>query len=239
MKSQILRKFILENLKNLKWCKGGGDGVHVKYPKFDLTPFDYIDFAEKELESNSERSKINCVGHLKRAVDCQLDVFLFAYNLSPIFTKNNLKFSKKLEVVSESNIFSTRSLNKLNTIRNKMDHEYSVPDIKDLELYFELSSAFVSVLENAIDIIHSNTKMIWEPIDEINFNGRLEMYYLTEKPEIEYFLNEGSKDTHLVFPVAQKEDFNEFLFALKVYYLLVSHKPNKGIRRILISLGKD
>lgn len=145
--SDKLRDFLRNHLEELSIMVQPGNP---ELPEFELYARDFLRFAELELNQNLESSLINCVGHLKRAIDCQLDVFLRVYGLDKVFNKNNLKFEKKLDFLRDVRVFSSRSLTRLNTIRNKMEHSYEVPKIQEIEIYFDLVSAFVAVLERTI-----------------------------------------------------------------------------------------
>jgi hypothetical protein len=155
-----IREFLITHLKDLVVTMQPGNH---KLPEFDLYARDYLRFAEMELDRNDESSLINCVGHLKRAIDCQLDVFLHVYGLDKVFRKNNLKFDKKLDFLREIRVFSSRSLSRLNTIRNKMEHSYEIPKIQELEVYFDLAAAFVAVLEKTFIIAGDEVELeFWD-----------------------------------------------------------------------------
>jgi hypothetical protein len=40
----------------------------LQFPSSDLLPFDYLDFAERELDKNSAENRVNCVNHLSGPV---------------------------------------------------------------------------------------------------------------------------------------------------------------------------
>jgi len=83
-------------------------------------------------------------------MDCQLDVFFHSFGLATLFQKRNLKFEKKLEFLEEAGVYSSRTLSRLNTIRNRIEHSYEVSKIEDLEVYFDLVVTFVSLLESTV-----------------------------------------------------------------------------------------
>lgn len=121
-KIEKLHDFLFQYIDELTPCGGGGDLPDL--PVFDLYAVDYLDFAQEELEKNTSASLINCVSHLKRAMDCQLDTFLFVYNLYNFTKKKNLKFEKKIDFLNNLGVFNSRVLVRLNTIRNRMEHKY-------------------------------------------------------------------------------------------------------------------
>ncbi len=158
-KSKQLENFLLTHLEKIEYDGGGGSRPNL--PDFELYAFDYLDFAEKrinniEMYKEDSEELINCIAHLKRAVDCQLDTFFYSINLYRTIADRNIKFDKKLDFLKGIGVFSSRSLGRLNTLRNKMEHQYEVPKISDIELYYDLVSAFISVLQGIILTLMQN-----------------------------------------------------------------------------------
>ena len=93
MNIEALKKFVVKCSSELFYYEGSESPPAL--PKFELYPRDYLLFAEQELdncqigteESTRERHLINCVSTLKRAIDCELDIFLEAFCLLSTFRK--------------------------------------------------------------------------------------------------------------------------------------------------------
>ena len=130
-KSKILFEYLKENYKNVEL--DGSSGKALVKPKYDLYSRDYMKFAQNNMKDDTE-SKINCVSFLKRAIDCQTDYFLSCIGLSKIISKNRFGVDKKLKFLSDVGIFDQQSLSKLNNIRNKMEHDYSIPNIDEIDV---------------------------------------------------------------------------------------------------------
>ncbi|MBC3898238.1 hypothetical protein GH811_01235 [Acetobacterium malicum] len=124
-----------------------------KFLHNDVMPNDFLIYAEDELELLTKKSKINTISHLKRALDCQIDIFLESLHLKKIFDKNNLKFEQKTKFLADIGILSVTSINKLNLIRNKIEHEYIDPDIKDLQAYHDIVWFVIEILEAKLLLI--------------------------------------------------------------------------------------
>ena len=149
---------------NLDSCTNdGGVGSILEFPPFQLMPQDYLAYATEAINSPTDANRINCIAHLKRAAECQADTFLHVLSLAKHSQTRN--FPLKMATISKLNIMPARSLTKLNAVRNKMEHEYSVPDIDDLELYFDLVAGFVAALEGAIFMLASSTHIDFAPED--------------------------------------------------------------------------
>lgn len=221
-KSKQLQDFLLEHLENFE--PDGGSGGQPNLPDFELYAFDYLDFAEKRL-NNIDKYKddsdelINCVAHLKRAVDCQLDTFFHSINLYKTISSRNLKFETKLEFLKGIGVFSSRSLGRLNTLRNKMEHHYEVPKISDLELYYDLVSAFVSVLQGLIFTLIHNRHSDYSFFVAENQWGSFSTEYNDDKLEISIKWNfpEDNAKTELT---ASINDLDNFIYFFKVHIIL-------------------
>lgn len=222
-KSEILEKFLLEYLEDFE--PSGGSGGNHNMPNFELNALDYLEFAEKRL-NNIEIYKddvdelINCVAHLKRAVDCQLDTFFHSIGLYKIIQERNLKFEKKLEFLKGIGVFSSRSLNRLNTLRNKMEHHYEIPKISDIELYYDLVSAFISVIQGVIFLLGSYREVDIEINNESNEYWYFKSKYDDEKLEInvKWRTSENGEENKLV---VKFEELSDFTYFFKVHILLV------------------
>ena len=128
-------------------------GSIVSLPDFELHPREFLSYAEGELSDlKSNKSIINCLSNLKRAIDSQIDIFLYALNLLKIYKDRKLGIDRKLGFIEKCGIFNKTSLARINTIRNKLEHHYELPKIEDIYVYFDLTSAFISVLEFQLNI---------------------------------------------------------------------------------------
>lgn len=244
-----LKMMILENIG--LFARGGWEGRQPQLPSFELYARDYLEFAEHELNNNTTVSLINCVTHLKRALDCQLDTFLHVYNLFNLFNKKNLKVDKKLNFIKEIGVFNSRSLSRLNTIRNKVEHRYEIPKIQDLEVYYDLISAFIALLQSTINLDYdklefSLLKSEYERIvnyDDIlklsktNSIGYFTIEYLFGVPSIHVFWTMNDKSEDLVSDATK--DYNEFAFFFKVFLLLRQRDSFASDRYILSQLNSN
>ena len=221
--SEILLAFVVENFYNLVFDNQGGRGI--KFPDYDLFAQDYLGFAENELKAyqaeenhlNRTASLINCIAHLKRAIECQLDTFLFAYGMLRKAGRKNLSVDQKLEFIKNAGIFTARSISRLNLIRNKMEHEYEVPAISEIELFFDLTAAFVAILHAAIYVLRFNDITFSLEDEENNYIGSLKLLYLVEKPSLRAEIAIGGESIELEESL---DEFQEFTKMFRIWYLL-------------------
>jgi hypothetical protein len=190
----------------------GGTGSDLNFPEFDLMPFDYLEFAEQELDRSSTASRINCIGHLKRAVECELDTLLGVLSVAKCVPN----FPRKLEFANDVGIISSRSLGKLNQMRNRMEHEYAVPEVAELEMYFDLANGFVHTVEGYIFMLSATQSMEW-CADTKNPTAALGVEIDMAKPRVIFGLEEDGTDISVTFEVSA---FAEYCEGLKIFFLL-------------------
>jgi len=235
--STKLRDFIILNLGYLRYDGGGGGRVDL--PSFEFTPLDYLRFAQNEIgvdnsKPMSMQSSLNCVNHLKRAADCAIDTFLYVLHLYDLFKKRNLKFEKKIAFLNSMGLFNPRSLNKLNTMRNKMEHEYRSPESTNLDLYFELVQGFVYALDGTIHMLAHDREMDFVTLDDTDDNIRsklsISVKYVFEKPSMIYEFWDHGKIDRLEFVAS--DNIENFAFAVNVLFLLIRSKALISVQSV-------
>ncbi|KOY28426.1 hypothetical protein NDJ59_22705 [Vibrio parahaemolyticus] len=201
----------------------GGSGTQPGTINFDLTPRDFLDFAEKDLaHSESVHSLVNATSNLKRAVDCQLDCFLVLLNLDKFYRSKRLGVDRKLGFLERAGLFRSKSLEKLNKMRNELEHQYAMPKISDVEVYFDLVVAFVSVIESNVTLVGHNSEIGMS----LDSGGMIETKYIHSKPAIAIRLEHVDSNYRMEFMCdlsnseSNIETSKEFAFFLKVHSLL-------------------
>ena len=234
--TEKIKKYLVENLVKLQ--SEGGSGTYPKFPSFDLYALDYLSYAEDALNqylaNHDNKHLINCVSHLKRAVECQLDTFLHAYTLYDLFRKRNLGIDKKLDFMKEIGAFSSRTLSRLNTVRNKLEHQYEIPKISDIELYFDLASSAVSIIENSI-LYALNSEIIFATEQEYGHPDR-EVFYVEydfKRPEIKIGWERSDGKEELT---ASIENIKEYAYFFRILILLRQRAALASDRYILAKL---
>lgn len=236
---QSLRKFVIDYARSLSAFEYSASNPVL--PQFDLYPRDYLEFAEEELdlyqtktdEPKREKYLIHCISHLKRAMDCELDMFLEAFGLLRTFRKRNLKFDIKLDFLQKAGVFNSRTLSRLNIIRNKMEHEFQVPQVDELEVYFDLVASFVAILERTITFAQYFDINIFDP-DEDNTNSTpawISIKYDRDKPQISATWGSGNNEEGSA--LCELDEPNSFAFLFKVFILLLQSERFVSSRYII------
>ncbi|MCY7988575.1 hypothetical protein P8844_06345 [Bacillus spizizenii] len=213
-----LKEFLKENIHNM--VIDGGVGSSLPCPDFDLLPRDFLKFAKNELDNLNKNKDnlihiINCLSHLKRALDCQLDTFFYQINLFNLIKKRNLSFDQKVFFLKNARVIDSSSISRLNYIRNKMEHHYIIPKIEEIEVYFDLVNAFILVLESstAFFSIHHTITISLE--NEGSYNYFSFSYVFDEHPKIVFEAN------YLDFKITvDPSEKNEFVYFLRAFILL-------------------
>ena len=184
---------IIELLETVDYRFSGAAFDAIQIP-FDIKPVDFLEFAERDLASNSLHKEINALSNAKRALDGQLDCLLISFGLFKKAQKENWKFPKKIETIKEIGIIAPRVLSKLNTRRNIMEHEFSRPTLDEVENFIDIVSLFFA----ATDIY------IYKSILEISFS------VYTDNLNPLYLKYNGSivKDDGIKIDVREHEDEN-------------------------------
>ena len=82
----------------------GGMGTCLDIPKYEVMPKEFLRFAESDLLDKTKKGKVGVLANLKRAIDCQLDIFFEILNLQNIFCGKNLKFEQKTNFIADIGI---------------------------------------------------------------------------------------------------------------------------------------
>lgn len=120
----------------------------------------FIAFARKDLEDcKGLRGICNAVSNSKKALHRRVDTLCDAlgYSLNKQ-SKNN--FPSKLEYLSKCGIVTPQILHRLNSIRNKIEHDYEVIEYLEAENYIDIIELFLVAtnifLKNYPDLMAGN-----------------------------------------------------------------------------------
>lgn len=212
------------------------ESQRLDFPNYELTPFDYLEYARSELEDGSVGSRINCVSHIKRAVECELDTLFYLVGLrSP---KRN--FPAKMEFVRSAGLLSNRSLETFNTVRNRVEHEYQAPEVEDLGLYFDLAESFVLALEGYFFMLKECPGLLFGfhdytvPHIGIKAEPRMRVSISTAEPAITFeILDQGQTQTIS----ATGKDLPLFAEAFGILMLLIRSTRLVSLSHVVTKLG--
>jgi hypothetical protein len=137
-------KLFLETIiseENSTWTSSASDTL--KTP-FDISPQDFIKYAEIDLSSTYEHNTINALSNSKRALDCQLDTLLIAFGFYKLSQKEYWGFPKKLGLINELGVIAPRVLHKINKQRNLLEHQFIKPHKESVEDFLDIAMLFIA-----------------------------------------------------------------------------------------------
>jgi hypothetical protein len=134
--------------ESLNYIGGSEAPASVKPAKAFLAPRDFLDFAvDDSTDLNKERSLVNCLGNCKRAIDSQVDCLIGRLGMFPLAKRQGWNIPTKLEFISKSGLVAPRILRKVNTLRNRLEHDHAVPSKEQVEDALDIATLFVSYAE--------------------------------------------------------------------------------------------
>lgn len=208
----------------------------LQFPDFELTPMDYLDFARSERQIDSLSGRINCVSHIKRAVECELDTLLHILGIATV--KRN--FPTKMEFVRNAGMVTGRSLDALNRVRNRVEHEYQSPDLDDIDIYLDLAESFVMSIEGFIYMLKLEPGVVCGFHDySVSYIGvhsepQLRASLVPEGQAIDFELFEGGETCKLRSLAINLSDYAE---ALKILLLLIRSGSMTTVQHVVSKLG--
>ncbi|MFP3358006.1 hypothetical protein R0K17_11670 [Planococcus sp. SIMBA_143] len=229
---RVLKYWLEEDEKNLNDLN-----FSKLFPNFDLMPSDYLQFAEEELEliekhPENVRLKINSILHLKRALDCQMDIFFYAFGLHEYIKRKNLGINTKLEFFKELGLINSRVIERFNIIRNRIEHNYKIPEINEVEVYYDLIN---SIISNIDKVIHSVATTSGNTRHSFENDRALEVVYERKNgPSVRFkVINENGEVYEGNSTIEDSRE--EFIYFLKVFIYWNSENPIKKQREKLLN----
>lgn len=110
---------------------------------FNITPHEYLEFMEEDLKKDDKRSIINALSNGKRALDCQIEMLLYAFCLQRYAEKSRLNIPGKIMLLNSAGIIAPRILNKINKSRNMMEHEFYCPKASEVQDFADVILLFI------------------------------------------------------------------------------------------------
>ncbi|OMF34824.1 MULTISPECIES: hypothetical protein [Paenibacillus] len=199
------------NDSNTQWSSRSNASVELP---FEVTPSEYLSFAEKDLELNDVRGHINALSNTKRALDCQIDSILFTFGLYGLAKRKNLNIPRKFNLIKELGIIAPRILSKINSVRNLVEHEYVRPSQEQVEDFYDIIQLFLLSTEKYI---------LYYPdfcqIENDKRNEWLDFNYDREAGYIEFVIHQGGSEEIQTIKV---ESFDENYIGVYASYIKVA-----------------
>jgi hypothetical protein len=151
---------------------------------FETMPSEFIRYAELDLKSSTEHRFINALSNAKRALDCQADRLLKLFGYYKESQAKFWGFPRKIELIQKFEIIAPRVLNKINKVRNLMEHQYIKPKADQVEDFLGIVSLFVASTEHYVANFSKNVGYINESDDEYSNLSEVRISFDTENNKL-------------------------------------------------------
>ncbi len=185
---------------------------------FDLKSEDFIKFVEADLKNTDRRTLVNALGNIKRSIDCRLDSLLFLFGYYKKIKKENWSFPRKIKLLEDLQIITPRILSKINTKRNKLEHEYKVPNQEEVQDALDIANLFILSTEKFLNKTFTNFE--WELIDNKDNWPWVDVKLDSKKGLFQIELIEGKgKRKKIEVTIEDEENYrrvlNQWIYCLK------------------------
>ncbi|WP_460044614.1 hypothetical protein [Pseudomonas sp. S2_H01] len=107
---------------------------------FEVTPHSYLAEAEESLSRLTLGGNREAVSNAKRAIDCQVEAVLKTLGL-----RANGGFPSRLSSIRKIGLVAPRILEKINKLRNSIEHDFTNPTREQAELAVDTALLFVEL----------------------------------------------------------------------------------------------
>lgn len=110
-----------------------------------LSSIDFLRFAQEDLKNTyGEHGIVNCLTNCKRAIDCQIDELIKKLGYLPLSQKKRWSIPQKIQFLKEFGVIAPRILEKVNILRNDLEHRFKVPTINEAEDALDVAILFIA-----------------------------------------------------------------------------------------------
>jgi hypothetical protein len=110
----------------------------------------YLIFAEEDLgDGNSARNLVNAITNAKRALHLRMEDMCLGFGFNAFGGPKS--FPRMVDYISRFGIAAPRILNRLNQLRNQVEHDYISPNLQDVETFIDVASLFIAATQRWIN----------------------------------------------------------------------------------------
>ncbi len=178
-----------------------------KEEKARLEPRDFLNSAiEDSTALDKSGDRVNCLSNCKRAIDSQVDQLIRRLGYSALARKERWDIPTKFEFIGRAGIVTPRILNRINHLRNRVEHEFAAPSRQQVEDALDVTMLFLSYAE-----------LVHVPSLNWTLSDKLTVRYDDDQMVFAFFDKDPdhSDDATLLFSLAHGEsgfdDFYNFL----------------------------
>ena len=149
-----------------------------------LKPLDFLSFAMEDSQAlEEERNRVNCLANCKRAIDAQADSLISKLGFLAKARKDQWNVPRKLEFIGRAGVVAPGILNRVNQLRNHLEHHFSAPSREQVEDAMDVATLFVSYAQ-----------LVQLPSLNLIFSGGLTVKYDYDEMIFHFFEKEPKRD---------------------------------------------
>jgi hypothetical protein len=108
----------------------------------------FLSFAVKDSKMDTIHGKLNALSNAKRAIDCRIEELLYCYCLHKKSNHDKWDMPTKLQILERIGILAPQILRKINTLRNRLEHQFEKPSFEKVEDAIDITQLFIEATEN-------------------------------------------------------------------------------------------
>jgi len=207
-----------------------GRGPGDVYQPFAVNAEDYFAYGYEDLGRGKDtHNLLNAIGNIKRAIDCRLDSILHFWGMYSYAKRKNLSFEQRLDLVAQSGMIAPSVLRKINTYRNRAEHDYTSPEYDDVQDFCDIAQLFLGYTDNLL-----RTEVDADIAFEEMLNGESGLYERVsigfDRPKSEFkleigipFINEETKEDEItteILLIPFKDNVDNYLRVIRWWHSL-------------------
>lgn len=120
------------------------------FSHFEHRPENYLRFANQDIsEPDSPRTRINSLGNAKRALHMQVDLLSDALGFQR-WPARRSGFPARLQFLGRFGLVTPRIVAKVNGLRNRVEHDYHIPDREVVEDYIDVVGLYLDATDKQV-----------------------------------------------------------------------------------------
>jgi len=145
-------KTIQDVTKRFKTPKLGASVFRPLPRPFEMTPNDYLGYAEKDLNDGDTRAAVTAVSNVRLALESRIDELLINWGYHKFAKKQDYNFDKKLKLLSSLGLMAPLALKQVLNYKHDSEVDYHQVSLDTALAYFTAVSMFVSYTDRILKI---------------------------------------------------------------------------------------
>ena len=199
------------------------------YSAHAIDPELYLRYAKEDIDQQAFRDThraINSISNSKKAIDCRIEDILCYWGISHPDNKNaRIHFPGKVEILSKLGINTPLLINNINKQRNRVEHYFTEPSLKDARDFYELAELYIGYTSRYIPEVHETHEELFD-LGEYNDVGEgvgQEPWYSLELNRLDASINvslhlPGTHSDSRLEQISFLKDRNLFFKLVSSYY---------------------